>query len=72
MPFPTFNDSFQVKHHCAEERCHHPIYHNFLLCRKHSELIRSGHNPTECPYYSHTEDNKPQKWRKKKHDRKRN
>ena len=53
-----FNSSYMVKHHCAEGRCTHPIYQNFILCRKHSELCKSGRNPTQCFYYNRSLDYK--------------
>lgn len=51
-------DRFKVKHHCADERCMHPIHKmpQCLMCRKFKELVRQGKNPTMCPYYNHIPD----------------
>lgn len=44
--------------HCAEGRCQHEIYKSScsFICREFLKLIRSGHNPTDCPWYDSTKD----------------
>lgn len=44
--------------HCAEGRCTHEIHKmpQCFICRKFLTLIKSGKNPTNCPWYDHTRD----------------
>ena len=37
--------------HCAEGRCRHEIYKNFPFCSRFCQLVKSGKNPSNCPYH---------------------
>ena len=44
--------------HCAEGRCTNEIKRmpQCTICRNFLKLVRSGKNPTNCPWYDHTKD----------------